>query len=254
MEVNLADGQPAHPCGIVLRVAELVTIDSRFRGPAESGNGGYSCGILAGFVDPHAAEVTLRLPPPLGRPLEVEGSNGEGASMRDGDALVAEAHSIDELELEIPAPIGIEEAVAARAASPMQLDHPYPECFVCGSGRQPGDGLRVTCGPVDDEIVASPWHVDETVSNDGAIPPEIVWSVLDCPGGIAGMLLPDLGLSVLGRLAARIHGRVEVGMTCVAIGWPIGREGRKFEAGSAIFSDTGEVLAHARATWIELKR
>lgn len=234
-------------------MAEQVTIDSRFRGPADSGNGGYSCGILANFVDAHSAEVTLRLPPPLGRPLEVEAGDGGTAAMRDGDALVAEARSIDDLELEIPAPIGIEKAVAARAASPMQLDHPYPECFVCGSGRHPGDGLRVTCGPVGGEMVASPWHVDETVSGDGVVPPEIVWSVLDCPGGIAGMLLPDLGLSVLGRLAARIHGRVEVGTTCVAIGWPIGREGRKLEAGSAIFSGDGEVLAHARATWIELR-
>ncbi len=234
-------------------MAEQVTIGSRFRGPADSGNGGYSCGILANFVDPRSAEVTLRLPPPLGRPLEVDSGDGETAAMRDGDVLVAEARSIDDLALEIPAAIGIEEAVAARAASPMQLDHPYPECFVCGSGRQPGDGLRVTCGPVGDEMVASPWHVDETVANDGAVPPEILWSVLDCPGGIAGMLLPDLGLSVLGRLAARIYGRVEVGMTCVAIGWPIGREGRKLEAGSAVFSEDGEVLAHARATWIELR-
>jgi len=235
-------------------VAEQVTIDRRFRGPAGSGNGGYSCGALANFVDPNSAEVTLRLPPPLGRPLAVDAGAGETATMRAGDALVAEARAIGDLELEIPAPISIEDAVAARAASPMQLNHPYPECFVCGSGRQPGDGLRVTCGPVDDEMVASPWHVDETVANDGTVPPEIVWSVLDCPGGIAGMLLPDLGRSVLGRLAARIYGRVEVRMTCVAIGWPIGREGRKLEAGSAIFAEDGEVLAHARATWIELKR
>lgn len=230
-----------------------MTIAGRFRGPADSGNGGYSCGILANFVNPRSAQVTLRLPPPLGRPLEVEASAGGAVAMRDGDALVAEAQSVEELALEIPDPIGVDEAVAARAASPMQLDHPYPECFVCGSGRQPGDGLRVTCGPVGKEMVASPWHVDETVSVDGEIPPEIVWSVLDCPGGIAGMLLPDLGLSVLGRLAASIYGRVEVGMTCVAIGWPIGRDGRKFEAGSAIFSENGAVLAHARATWIELR-
>lgn len=235
-------------------MAEQVTIESRFRGPADSGNGGYSCGALARFVDPHAAEVTLRLPPPLDRPLDVE-ANGDGtAELRDGDALVAEAKAIGELELELPAAIGIEEAVAARAASPMQLDHPYPECFVCGPGRQPGDGLRVTCGPVGEEMVASPWHVEETVAYEGDVPAEILWSVLDCPGGIAGMLLPDLGISVLGRLSVSIYGTVEVGTTCVAIGWPIGREGRKLEAGSAIFDPDGEAVAHARATWIELKR
>lgn len=234
-------------------MAEQVRIESRFRGPADSGNGGYSCGVLANFVDPHAAEVTLRLPPPLGRALTVKADSDGRAELRDGEALVAEAEAIDELELEIPDAVSVEEAVAARAASPMQLDHPYPECFVCGPGRQPGDGLRVTCGPLGKEMVASPWHVDETIASGGDVPPEILWAVLDCPGGIAGMLLPDLGVSVLGRLAASIYGRVEVGDTCVAIGWPIGREGRKLEAGTAIFSATGEPLAHARATWIELK-
>jgi hypothetical protein len=234
-------------------VAEQVVIDSRFRGPADSGNGGYSCGVLAKFVDPHSAQVTLRLPPPLGRPLAVEVGDGGTATMSDGDALVAEAEAIADLELEIPAAIGIEEAAAARQASPMQHDHPYPECFVCGPGRRPGDGLRLTCGPVRADLVAAPWKVDESGLVDGGVPAEIVWAVLDCPGGISGMLLPDLGQSVLGRLAARIDGRIEPGMTCVAVGWPIGRDGRKLDAGSAIFSEDGEVLAHARATWIELK-
>jgi hypothetical protein len=236
-------------------MADRVTIDSRFRGPAESGNGGYSCGILADFVESDSKEVTLRLPPPLDRALEVEADDGATALLRDGDALVAEARAIDALELEVPNPIGVDEAAAAREASPMQHEHPYPECFVCGPGRQAGDGLGVTCGPVADSVVASPWSVHDSVADEaGEVPPEIVWAVLDCPGGISGMLLPDLGQSVLGRLAARIYGRIETGMTYVAIGWPIGREGRKLEAGSAIFSAEGEVLAVGRATWIELKR
>jgi hypothetical protein len=231
-----------------------VTIERRFRGPADSGNGGYCCGALARFVEPHSAEVTLRLPPPLDRPLAVEAVAGETAAMRDGDALVAEARAIDGLALEIPDPVGVEEAAAARDASPMQHDHPYPECFVCGPGRHPGDGLRVTCGPTENGLVASPWQVDDSVANeDGSVDPKIVWSVLDCPGGISGMLLPGVGQSVLGRLAARIEGGIEAGMTCVAIGWPIGQDGRKLHAGSAIFSGDGELLALARATWIELK-
>ncbi len=234
-------------------MGEQVTIDSRFRGPADSGNGGYSCGILANFVDPRSAQVTLRLPPPLDRPLAMEVGDDATATMRDGDAVVAEAHAIDELELEIPVPINVDDAAAARAASPMQHNHPYPECFVCGPGRQPGDGLRVTCGPVGNDMVASPWEVDGTVLVEDEVPPEIVWSVLDCPGGISGMLLPDLGQSVLGRITARIYGRIEPGTTYVAVGWPIGREGRKLDAGSAIFSEDGDVLAHARATWIELR-
>lgn len=234
-------------------MVDQVTIANRFRGPDESANGGYACGALARFVAPRSAEVTLRLPPPLDRSLTVEASNGK-ARLLDSEAVVAEAEAIDGLELDIPSPPSIEDAAAARDASPMQHEHPFPQCFVCGSGREAGDGLKVTCGPASSDLVASPWEVDESVANeDGTVDPVIAWSVLDCPGGIAGMLLPDVGQSVLGRLAASIDAEIEVGMVCVAIGWPIGREGRKLYAGSAIFSAEGDLLAHARATWIELK-
>jgi len=48
---------------------ELV-IDPRFNGPVGSANGGYTCGLVAGLLD-GIAEVTLRRPLPLGRPLPV---------------------------------------------------------------------------------------------------------------------------------------------------------------------------------------
>lgn len=234
-------------------MVDEVLIASRFRGPPDSGNGGYSCGALARFLSPRSAEVTLRLPPPLDRPLAVETAGGE-AVLRDGDAVVAEGRAIDGLDVEIPDPLGVREASAARDGSPFQQAHPFPECFVCGPAQHRDDGLGVTCGPAGERVVASPWYVGDSLPNeDGVVAPEIVWSVLDCPGGIAGMVLPDLGVCMLGRLAARISGRIEVGTTCVAMGWPIDREGRKFHAGSAVFSADGELLAHARATWIELR-
>ena len=46
-----------------------ITIDKRFRGPPNSGNGGYVCGLLAGHIDGRSAEIALRAPPPLARPL-----------------------------------------------------------------------------------------------------------------------------------------------------------------------------------------
>lgn len=102
--------------------------------------------------------------------------------------------------------------------------------------------------------MAAPWRVDRSLPlEDGAVAPELVWSALDCPGGIAAMLVPDVGVAVLGRLAARTDGQIEPGSTCVAMGWPIDRDGRKLRAGSAIFSADGDLLAQALATWIELK-
>ena len=230
-------------------------IQRRFRGPADSGNGGYSCGVLANFVDPRSAAGTIRLPPPLDRPLDVETHDDGAVVMRDNDSLVAEAQPIEDFELDVPDPVGIEEAETARRDSPLHKRHPFPGCFVCGPERTVGDGLGVVCGPTGAELVASPWEVDDSLPvEDGEVAAEIVWAVLDCPGGLSGMLVPEVGTCMLGRLAARIHEPIEPGRTYVAIGWPIDHEGRKVHAGSAIFSATGELLADARATWIELKR
>ena len=46
-----------------------VMIPRRFNGPPDSGNGGYSCGVVAALLDAPAVEVTLRAPPPLEREL-----------------------------------------------------------------------------------------------------------------------------------------------------------------------------------------
>ena len=53
---------------------DTVTIDRRFRGPLDSANGGYAAGLLGSRL-PGVAQVTLRLPPPLERPLAVRRKN-----------------------------------------------------------------------------------------------------------------------------------------------------------------------------------
>ncbi len=40
----------------------------------------------------------------------------------------------------------------------------------------------------------------------------------------------------------------------VVYAWPLGGEGRKFYAGTAVATGEGDVLAHARTTWIAVKR
>ena len=89
-----------------------ITIERRFRGPLTSANGGYACGRLAAFVDADVVEVTLRLPPPLERPLTVDG-DGEHATLLDGDAVVAEARAA-QLELDVPPAVSVAAAGEAR--------------------------------------------------------------------------------------------------------------------------------------------
>ncbi len=236
-------------------MGDEVVIEHRFRGPPESANGGYTCGVLASRIEPApAVEVTLRAPPPLDTPLTIETADGS-AALCDGEALVAEGSAAEAPQLELPDPVTLEEAEAARSGSPLQQDHPFPMCFVCGPDGCKDGGLCLTCGPVEGrDVVAAPWQVDDSLpAPGGAVASELVWSVLDCPGGIAGMLVPEVGKSVLGRLTGRILEPIEAGATYVAVGWPIDRDGRKLSAGSAVTDRDGKALAVARATWIEIE-
>jgi hypothetical protein len=237
-------------------VTSRVIIPARFNGPPSSGNGGYSCGVLGTLIG-NAAEVTLRAPPPLDRELavEVETAGGEQRwKMMDGDTLIA-AGRASEPDVTCPAPATRAIARASEAAYIGFQGHPYPTCFVCGPDRAAGDGLRIFTGKVDGrEIVASEWTPAASVSGaDGAVEPTIVWSALDCPTYFGGRLSGYGGLAVLGRLTARLVSPVKAGAPHVVIGWPVGRDGRKWEGGSAIFTAEGELCAFARGLWVELK-
>lgn len=233
----------------------VIQIDRRFNGPPDSANGGYVCGLLAGFLD-GPAEVTLRLPPPLETPLRMV---HEGADVRlyDGERMVAEAVPAD-LELDVPPPPSWEQAEAAVPGYPGFADHALPTCFVCGTHRPEDDGLRLFTGPVagrEDGLLACPWTPDASLADDtGLVRPEMIWAALDCPGAFAVQWANPGSLCLLGRLTARVEARPRIGERCIATGWPIGRDGRKRFAGTAVFSEAGAVLGAACAVWIELKQ
>ena len=226
-----------------------IVVDPRFRGPQASGNGGYTCGLVAAIVG-DTAEVTLRLPPPLGRPLRVDADDGR-VDVYDGDAVVAEGRPVD-LELEAPAPVGFAAAAEAAVHYPGFDRHAFPTCFVCGPERPAGDGLRIFASPLPGtELVAAPWvPARDLAGAEGAVRPEFVWAALDCPGAFA-VGFSERGEILLGRLAVRIERPPRFGERCVVVGWRLGEEGRKLYAGTALFSDRGERYAVGRATWIE---
>ena len=62
-----------------------ITINRRFNGPPKSGHGGYVCGIIADFIGP-CAEITLRSPPPLDRPLTVERTESGEVRLSDAES------------------------------------------------------------------------------------------------------------------------------------------------------------------------
>jgi len=227
-----------------------VNIDRRFNGPPASANGGYACGVVAGFLA-EPAEVTLRLPPPLDHPLQVVAADGAGVRMLDGDSVVADGAPVDEVAVDPPARPTLAEAEAARERHPGHGKHfEMSDCVVCSPHRP--DSLGVSCGPLDGspEVGAAPFVPDDSLAEAGIVRPEVVWAVLDCPS-FPQTLWRDLKVAMLGRMSAERLRDVEVGQMLVAIGWPISSEGRKLITGSAILTEDGELVARARATWIE---
>ena len=83
-----------------------------------------------------------------------------------------------------------------------------------------------------------------------ARPPEVVWAAIDCPGAYA-VGMEGRGSVVLGRMTARVDRVPEVGETCIAVAWPLGEDGRKLFAGTALVSAAGDLYAVARQVWIQ---
>ena len=92
---------------------------------------------------------------------------------------------------------------------------------------------------------------------EGTVAPEIVWAALDCPTSAPGMNSPGPDGTVLpivlARLGVELHGPVRAGTEHVVTSWELSRDGRKREAGAALYDDGGGLLASARALWIELR-
>ena len=213
----------------------MVIVERRFNGPPDSGNGGYTCGLVAAAYG--ANEVTLRQPPPLDTALDVRDDG-----VYDGDVLVATAATAS-VEVEPPPFPGYDAAHAARELYRGLDDHPFPTCYVCGPRR--ADGLDLRPGRVDDATVATTWtpHDDDATN---------VWAALDCPGAWA-LMQTDEAPIVLGRLAVAIDAMPAPGEPHVVAGWrhkP--REGRKHYAGTALYDAAGTLLARGQAVWVSL--
>ena len=227
-------------------MSQGIVIDRRFRGPPNSVNGGYACGVVAEGID-GVATATLRLPPPLDTPLTLL-RDGEKNRLMSGETLVGEA-TTDSLDIEVPDAPVLETAIEASRGFAGFEAHPFPGCYVCGPDRDPGDGLRIFPGPVEgSKVVAAPWTPGQTLAGEnGLVDRRHVWAALDCPSyfGLAGA-----PRALLGRLTAGIDRLPEIGEPLVAIGWATGVDGRKHFGGSAVADAGGTVFARAAAIWI----
>jgi hypothetical protein len=234
---------------------ELV-VAARFRGPARSGNGGYSAGALAALAPPGWTATTVRLsqPPPLDVAMTVTRSEDLLVASY-ADREVARATRADHEPEPVP-PVDVETARGAEAAYPGLAAHPFPTCFACGTGREPGDGLRIFPGPVAAGGVAATWTPAPSVAGDWheyrdatrEAGHAVAWAALDCAGGWAA----DIGarLMVLGTMTARLHSLPKVGEEHVVVGAARGESGRKRMSAASLYDADGRLVGAAEHVWI----
>lgn len=228
-------------------MTDVVSIPFRFRGPPGSGNGGYSCGVAAELLG-GTAEVTLKSPPPLDRPLAVD--RADGVVLKDGDAVVVVSRRA-ELVLDVPTPPSFERAEASSRHYTGFEEHAFPECFTCGPARAPGDGLRIFAGAEPGQrLVAAPWVPHESLCDgQGRVLPAVLWAALDCPGYFA---IGERVAALLGRMTGAIDSAVAHGERCVVVGWSLGSEGRKHHTATALFDASGKCVGRSKQVWVRL--
>ncbi len=234
---------------------ELV-IGARFRGPARSGNGGYSAGSLAALAptDWRAIAVRLSAPPPLDTAMTVT---------EDGELLVASLEGAEILRATRAdpdlTPVAPVDAPTARAAEPAYAglaSHPFPTCFTCGTGREPGDGLRIFPGALGDGRAAATWTPHASVAADWheyrdatrEAGHAVTWAALDCTGAWAD----DVGNRpmVLGTMTARLDSLPVVGVEHVIVGEARGASGRRRMTAASLYDDGGRLVATAEHVWV----
>jgi acyl-coenzyme A thioesterase PaaI-like protein len=236
----------------------VLTVPKRFRGPEGTANGGWIAGTLAnsltGAGHSSPVEVTLHKPVPLETRLGVA-HVGNAVALCEGDAHLVEAIPVAQT-LTPPPFVPFIDAARAEAGFAGLSRHPMAGCFACGL-REPGDGLRIFPGPIEDTgLVAAGWRVPVGVTDeDGVVPDSVIWAALDCVTGWVNFEGGEDGgqpveSALLGRLTAQVYRRVYPLGTYSVVARAAGREGRKLFGESAVYEVDGTLVAAARATWI----
>jgi hypothetical protein len=231
---------------------ESVIVREQYYGYPGIAFGGYVAGLLASrSAVAGGLQVDFRRPAPLGKPIRIT-TDGAGGEIGDAEGAFAIAKPAD-VTVDVPAPPTWEEALAATGEYVTEAPIPQPDCFGCGPGRREGDGLRQFLGLLPGRrLVAAAWiPARELGDHSGALPVELTWAALDCPGGVARSRLTDGGGSPLtAYLAAALLKPVTVGERHIALGWVISHSGRKTVAGSAVVTVGGQLCAVAHALWL----
>lgn len=208
---------------------------------------------MAGLMAQQASSslrVRFHLPTPLQVPLSItQGTTGALELLHEGQ-IIATAQPCA-VELDIPRPPDYLQALDASRRFIGFVRHAYPGCFVCGTERAHGDGLRIFAGELlERDQVAATWVPDASLSaGDGKVRPEFMSAALDCPGYFAARA--DGVPMLLGEFAAHVDRCVHIDEPCILVGWRTAMSGRKYQVGTALFDEDGNLCARAHGLWLE---
>ncbi len=239
---------------------DTVIIARRFCGPPDSGNGGYSCGVLPGSLlggtaEGHAAHLAAA------RIVRMDVvRDGSGVHLMAGGQLVAEARPAD-LAMDAPPAPSLEEAIAGRVRAFRGASRTSIRRASC-AGRSARRATGCASTPAQSRGATSrrPLRSSRTPRSPTRERPgcgaRSAWAALDCPSVKFGFHCfgPFEGVRSFSGVSRRASTRFRrVGDRCISVGWSLGRDGRKIHCGSALYAEDGALLAVGKATWIVLK-
>jgi hypothetical protein len=232
-------------------LATTITIPAGRCGPPGMANGGWVSGSVAGHLGAGPIEVTLRAPTPLDTPLDLGAADDVATLSVDDELLVSARRSPGTVRA--PAPVDWHLAAAAEAGFAGHHDHPFPGCFVCGTERAVGEGLRIFPGPLPGtpaRAAAVFTPAEAHAGPHGRLPAAAVWAALDCP--TAWVNMAPGAVALLGRLRAEVRGELHPGRSYQVVAESAGQEGRKAYGRAGIYDRDGRLLAASEATWISV--
>lgn len=230
-----------------------IVVPRQFRGPPTTANGGYICGLLAHRMGGRG-RVMLRAGVPVDAAARLEARDGGFDLLSAEGALLAHVDA-DEAPFETPPPSpGVDAARRAAAASPFAQTSLHRGCFSCCIERAQGEGLGVHVGQIEGAapgVAAGLWVPHANFADaSGAMPDEITWGALDCPGSMSWQLKLGVRVGLLGTMRGQVLRAPRAGETCVVVSWAGEAEGRKHHAGVALYDAEGALIAQAAQIWI----
>lgn len=223
-------------------------VTTPYQGISGIAHGGYVAGLFASRAG-GPVRVTLRRPPPLDTLLTVEDSrlvDEEGQTVMQAGPPESPRNGLPEASLE---------EARTREPHPRFEAHPYSECFMCGTSRSDGFGLRVSA-PDHDAVATGVWVPTGALLNDGeTVGPEFVWAAVDCLTVWAFADRwndPEWWPALTAQIQVDQTAAVHRDQPYLLAARTVSRKGRKITVDAAIRDAAGDLCAVGRGLWIAL--